>query len=184
MEIKSSLFSASSLLINTNIARKPFSKVLLIGYGDPEREDRGIAWHIFLNLARCLNRTIPVEPREGFYSSGFPADMIFVPHLVPSLAERLVDYERACFITAHTEPEKEAIVWKELSPETAVVADPPVIDPGICIATTFDLFGHAPEAVYLSVRAFSSGRSRSLSLPASRLLPEITEQLLGWLAKK
>ena len=182
MDLKPSLFKTSSLLVNSNIGRKPFSTVLLIGYGDPEREDRGIAWHVFLDLARCMNRTIPVEPREGFYSSGFPADMIFVPQLIPSLAERMVDYERTCFITAHTDPETEPIVWTEIEEDSIGLPESQAVDPGTCIATSMELFGRAPKAAHLSIRAFETGRSRSLSRQASELLPEVTEQLLNWLA--
>lgn len=184
MDLKPSLLNAASLLINTNIGRKPFSKVILIGYGDPEREDRGIAWYVFLDLARCLNRTIPVEPREGFYSSGFPADMIFVPQLVPNLAERITDYERACFITAHTDPDAENIVWKPLENGGAALPDAQTADPANCLTAAKEIFGHAPEAVHLSVRAFSTGLKRGLSEQAHALLPEVTGQLLDWLANR
>jgi hydrogenase maturation protease len=75
--------------------------ILIIGYGNPDRQDDGVAWHIMYALAIKLG-----YPAPSTYEEEFPAndglDFTFSLQLTPEMAEEIAAYERVCFVDAHT----------------------------------------------------------------------------------
>ncbi len=75
---------------------------ILIGFGNIDRQDDGVAWHILARLSQRLGRETP-SSEDGFW----PGDeeyphLLFALQLTPELAETLSDYLRVCFVDAHT----------------------------------------------------------------------------------
>ncbi len=75
--------------------------ILLIGYGNPDRQDDGVAWHILQAYTSILGLKAPVT-----YEDEFPVnnrlDFAFYLQLTPEMAEEISSYKRVCFIDAHT----------------------------------------------------------------------------------
>ncbi|MFH1446255.1 MAG: hypothetical protein ABIG43_02450, partial [Chloroflexota bacterium] len=89
------------------------NKILLLGYGNADRQDDGVAWHILVAVAKKLGFTPPEEPGESFNTQQDNLDLMFVLQLFPELAEYLRTYDRVVFIDAHTgEIEKEISAYK------------------------------------------------------------------------
>lgn len=77
-------------------------KLLIIGYGNPDREDDGVAWHIQHALIQKLGL-----PAPNSYEDEFPQveqiDFSFYLQLKNSgNGRRYAAYEYVCFLDAHT----------------------------------------------------------------------------------
>ncbi|MFM8321905.1 MAG: hypothetical protein ACKOC5_13410, partial [Chloroflexota bacterium] len=66
---------------------------LIVGYGNPDRQDDGLAWHVLCGIAGRLGRPIPTI-EEGFEPMGPDPHMLFVFQLTPEMAELVAGYDR------------------------------------------------------------------------------------------
>ncbi|MDZ4159789.1 MAG: hypothetical protein U1B80_08365, partial [Anaerolineaceae bacterium] len=75
---------------------------LIIGYGNPSRQDDGVAWHILHQIAQ----EIGIDPEllnDGALDLGHASThLLYRPQLTPELAEIIGNYSRVCFIDCHT----------------------------------------------------------------------------------
>ena len=76
-------------------------KSLIIGCGNPDREDDGVAWHILHALTTKLGLDSPDSYEDEFPESAL-IDFTFYLQLTPEMAEDISDYEYVCFVDAHT----------------------------------------------------------------------------------
>ena len=74
---------------------------LFIGYGNPDRQDDGVAWHILAGIANQLGLETSPSWEDPLPSSP-EAEFAFYLQLTPELAEDLTSYDRVCFVDAHT----------------------------------------------------------------------------------
>lgn len=154
---------------------------LIIGYGNPDRQDDGIAWHILVRLAGKLGRPIP-SIDEGFLPSGENPDLLFILQLVPELAETISAYQRVCFVDAHTGnvPEKVNLVKVKADYQRSPFTHHMTAE--TCLALAKTIYGKDPQAILVSVRGYKFGFSHDLSSAASQLAEQAVEQILTWLA--
>jgi hypothetical protein len=76
-------------------------KVLIIGYGNADREDDGVAWHVLHALSTHYHSPI-IESDGGIFEAEHNPHLIFSLQLTPEMSEALTQYEQVCFIDAHT----------------------------------------------------------------------------------
>jgi len=159
------------------------NRILLIGYGNPDRQDDGVAWHILREVAERLGLSAPFS-----YDDEFPVndrlDFAFYLQLTPEMAEELSAYERICFVDAHTgdipEPVRMVDVRSEFqrSPFTHHLTAQSLL--AMCTA----IYAKQPEAVLLSVRGYRFLFDRELSDETTALLPAAVGLIEEWLAKE
>ncbi len=77
-------------------------RILVIGYGNPDREDDGVAWHILNLLAKHYGIPAPDNYLEGFLPNGRKVDLFSALQLTPEMAETISEYDGVCFVDAHT----------------------------------------------------------------------------------
>lgn len=155
---------------------------LIVGYGNVDRMDDGVAWHVLRALAAALGAPPPATPDDPPVLPGGQADCHFMLQLTPELAETLAQYRRVCFVDAHT---------GDLPAETRLAAVGPAftnspfthhLTPETCLALAGALYGHAPEAVVASVRGEAFGFAQALSPATAGRVAVLTRQILDWLA--
>lgn len=157
-------------------------RTLLLGYGNPDRQDDGVAWHVLRDVAAQLGLNAPSSPDDEFTSSD-GLDFLFSLQLTPEMAEDLTAYERVCFVDAHTgnipEPVRLIAVESEFqhSPFTHHLT------PQSLLSMCESIYGHKPEAILLSVRGYAFGFERDLSPATRKLAAEALELLLRWLGR-
>ncbi len=155
-------------------------RTLLIGYGNPDREDDGVAWHTLHAIAVKLGLPVPDSYEDEFPENGL-IDFAFYLQLTPELAEDIQEYDHVCFIDAHTgniqEPVRLINVESEFqaSPFTHHLTPPSLLS--ICET----IYGHKPDAALLSVRGHHFGLSQQLSEETARLLPQAVQLISDWL---
>jgi hydrogenase maturation protease len=156
---------------------------LIVGYGNPDREDDGIAWHILYETAKRLGRPLPDGPEEGFFPSGENPDFWFDMQLAPDMAEDLARYERICFVDAHTGDIPHEILMRPVDDTPASSAFTHHMTAATCLALVRSLYGRSPEAMLLSVRGYRFGFHRELSPQAAGLLEDALKTLDEWMNK-
>lgn len=157
-------------------------ETLIIGYGNVDRQDDGVAWHILAGLWEQFGRGPAPSIDEGFPLGGEYPHFIFDLQLVPELAEVVARYKRVCFVDAHTGAVPEEIHREEVR---SLYQNSPFthhMTPGTCLALSEAFTGKRPDALLISVRGYQFGFERTLSPRTQELVAGAVEQIKGWLA--
>ncbi len=159
------------------------NKTLLLGYGNIDRQDDGVAWHILHSLAKKLNREFPDDPSDEIPQDQENPHFFFTLQLTPELAEEVAQYERVCFIDAHTGNIPEDI---RLQPLTACFQHSPFthhLTPETLLSFCESLYHRSPIAILASIRGHEFNFIQGLSLKTQSLAKQATSQILIWLAQ-
>lgn len=145
---------------------------IFIGYGNPDREDDGVAWHLLNKVlvdCRCSQTDL-------FSSEVIPVqaglDIWFNFQLLPEMAETIAGYERALFIDAHTGAIEEDISYQPIEPEFQNSPFTHHFTAASCLAVAQSLSGHYPQSKMLSVRGYQFAFSRDLSARTAELVEQ------------
>ncbi len=154
---------------------------LIIGYGNADRQDDGVAWHVLTGIARELGRPVPTAPEDGFFPEGEQIDLWYVLQLTPEMSEDFARYERICFVDAHTGNIEQETLLQPVEASPASSAFTHHLTPAACLALTQAIYGKTPEAKLLSIRGYKFGFSRELSPETAALVKQAVETLRRWL---
>jgi len=157
------------------------SNTLVIGYGNPDRQDDGVGWHILRNLAQRVGESIPDDPGASIEVESELVDLMFILQIYPELAETISHYERVCFVDAHTADIPEKISWIELSPEYEKSPLTHHMSPKTVLSISTTIYDKIPEAVLVSVRGFHFEFERELSPKTAELAKKATERIWDWI---
>ena len=155
-------------------------KALIIGYGNPDREDDGVAWHILHALTIKLGLPSPESYEDEFPESG-SIDFAFYLQLTPEMAEEINAYEYVCFVDAHTGNIPEAV--RLISVESEFQRSPFThhLTPQSLVSMCETLYGRKPDATLLSVLGHRFLFTRQLSEETAALVPRAVDLIWGWL---
>jgi hydrogenase maturation protease len=159
------------------------NQTLVLGYGNPDRQDDGVAWHVLHALAIKLDLPAPDSYEEEFPPND-RLDFCFTLQLTPEMAEDIAAYKRVCFVDAHTgsiaAQVQMVLVLSQFqnSPFTHHLTAQTLLS--MCQS----LYGKAPQAALLSVRGYQFEFECGLSAETAALVPEAIEMILEWMGEK
>jgi hydrogenase maturation protease len=159
-------------------------RTLILGYGNPDREDDGVAWHILMGLARRLNRTIPEDFSEGFFATNESPDLVFVLQLTPELSETLAEYERVCLVDAHTGNIPDEVRFVKVDAQFQTSPFTHHLTPQSLLSMTDALFHINPETILVSVHGYQFGFAQSLSPQTANLAHQAEELIWNWITQE
>lgn len=138
-------------------------KSLLFGYGNIDRQDDGVAWHILRGVAQALDSSLPIFPEEtdGFFTPHVA--WAFALQLTPESAELVSQYDQVIFIDAHTGSVEEPLHVEILNSEFQTSPFTHHLTPQTCLTLAGNLFGNTPRAWLVSVHGYEFGFSQTLS---------------------
>ena len=152
-------------------------RILVIGYGNPSRQDDGVGLAV-VNGLRSLAGQAPLdEGDDGFNDLGHSLDTLFLQQLSPELAETLIGYEQVVFVDAHFGIYPELVHRTELDPvaEAAIVSHH--FKPSTLLALANQLYGRAPIGELISVRGYAFDFTSELSLETAIGVRQVIEEL-------
>ena len=76
--------------------------VLVLGYGNLDRQDDGVAWHVLSQLMQEFGIPKPTSIDVDEYCKEKDIHFLFQLQLLPELADDLARYDYAILIDAHT----------------------------------------------------------------------------------
>src|SRR5262249_2618504 len=151
-----------------------------VGYGNPDREDDGVAWHILHALTAKLGLDVPESYEDEFPESPL-LDFAFYLQLTPEMAEDIGAYEYVFFVDAHTGNSPEPIRLLNVESEFQRSPFTHHLTPKSLLSMCKTIYGKGPEAVLLSVIGHRFLFSRQLSEETAQLVPQAVALLWDWL---
>ena len=158
-------------------------KLLLLGYGNPDREDDGVAWHILSALIIKLG-LIPPESYEDEFPELTLIDFDFQLQLTPEMAEEIAEYNYVCFIDAHTGNIPETVRLIDVESEFQNSPFTHHLTPQSLISMCENIYGKKPDAVLLSVLGHRFLFSRELSEETEQIVPQAVELMWDWMSAR
>jgi hydrogenase maturation protease len=155
-------------------------KLLLIGYGNPDREDDGVAWHILRALTIKLGLLPPASYEDEFPESA-QIDFAFYLQLTPEMAEDVSAYQYVCFIDAHTGNIPQPVRLIDVESEFQNSPFTHHLTPQSLISMCETIYGKKPDAVLLSVLGHRFLFSRELSQQTAELVPQAVDLIWDWM---
>lgn len=156
------------------------TNLLILGYGNPDREDDGVAWHILRALTARLGLASP-ESYEDEFPEHAQIDFAFALQLTPEMAEDISVYEHVCFVDAHTGSIPEPVRLIDVESEFQASPFTHHLTPQSLLSMCETIYRRKPEAVLLSVLGHRFLFSRQLSKGTARLVPQAVELIWEWL---
>ncbi len=134
--------------------------VLVIAWGNPLREDDGLAWHVLEGLRR-------LRPRRGLPQ----LHLRHAHQLTPELAEPVSRAAGVVFVDARRDGPAGAIRCEAVEPATGKNPLAHALSPQGVLLYAEALYGRAPQAVVVSVTGERFGLGEELSPAVRRALP-------------
>ena len=158
-------------------------KLLLIGYGNPDREDDGVAWHILRAITEKIGLPSP-ESYEDEFPDDNRLDLVFHLQLTPEMAEDINQYAFVCFIDAHTGNIPEPVRLINVESEFQHSPFTHHLTPQSLMSMCETIYGKKPDAVLLSVLGHRFLFTRQLSEETAALVPQAVEMIWQWMNTK
>ncbi|MDO9300057.1 MAG: hydrogenase maturation protease [Anaerolineales bacterium] len=155
-------------------------RALLIGYGNPDREDDGVAWHILRALTVKMGLPAPTSYEDEFPQNA-QIDFAFYLQLTPEMAEEIAAYDYVCFLDAHTGAIPEPVRLIDVESDFQRSPFTHHLTPQSLISICETLYQKKPEAALLSVRGYRFLFTRELSAETAALVPEAVRLIEAWL---
>ena len=153
-------------------------KILLFGYGNIDRQDDGVAWHVLRGVAERYGVILPVFPEETTIEITETLTSTYALQLTPESAEWVSQFDKVIFIDAHTGSIEELLHVEELGSNFQTSPFTHHLTPQTCLALAESLYGKAPQAILVSVRGFEFGFSQILSAQTRELAMQAIRKIV------
>jgi hydrogenase maturation protease len=155
--------------------------ILVLGYGNLDRQDDGVAWHVLGNLMKTFGHPVPnsididtLDQKNGIY-------FYYQLQLLPELADELFKYDRAVFIDAHTGAIPNDIEVVSITPsfQSSPLTHHLTVNSLLSIAQSIN--ENVPDSILVSIRGFEFKFSQQLSQKAKELVPIAVDRIQKWI---
>ena len=155
-------------------------KTLVIGYGNPDREDDGVAWHILQGVARYFDIPFPSSLSEELVNIHPNLQFMFDLQLIPEMSYEMSDFSRICFVDAHTGALENDLNIQKLERKFQNSPLTHHMTPQTILSILDTAFHHQPEAILVSVRGYQFGFTNELSSRTNQLAEKAIDYITKW----
>lgn len=150
-------------------------RTLVIGYGNLDRGDDGVAFEMIDVLRKRLGQEPLDEEELGLKPGGGTIDSAFLPQLAPEWLDLAVGYEQVVFADARVEAIGGEVRWAEVAPDLrSTAAFTHHMTPEMFLGLLQALHGCRPAAWVVSVAGHRFEFERRLSSEtAAQVLPAV-----------
>jgi hydrogenase maturation protease len=160
------------------------SRSLVLGYGNIDRQDDGVAFEIVNAVRQHCGQAILAAGDTGLDALGTDVDSIFCLQLAPELLDVAEDYDRLVFVDAHVQPDAEDVYCVPVQPQYASATFTHHMTPALFLALLQVLRGREPEGWIVSVRGHQFDFEQGLSPETVQMVPRAVQAVIGLLDKK
>lgn len=147
------------------------TRSVVMGLGNPDRGDDGVALHVVNRLRRRLGSPPLGDGDTGLDGTATEAAVLFVRQLVPELALDVGGCSRLVFVDAHLPTDPRALVCTRIGPEARwALGLTHALPPKGFLWLLQAFAGRAPENFLISVRGERFDFTRKLSPAAAALV--------------
>jgi hydrogenase maturation protease len=156
-------------------------KTLIIGYGNIDRQDDGVAWHVLLDIMQRLGiESLDLED-EDLPLVWEDLEFQFDLQLLPEIAADLANYDRVVFIDAHTGNVAEEVHQETVSSQYQTSPFTHHLTPATLLSLCDVIHKKHPDALLVSVRGYEFQFTRALSQKTMQLVPVAGKRIVDWL---
>jgi hydrogenase maturation protease len=152
-------------------------RTLVIGYGNPDRQDDGVASHVLDRLSQIFEQPAQVSA-EDLVRSDEAVDLLIQLQLTPEMVEAFVNYDQVIFVDAHTGEDQPDIEIKEVRSNYQTSPLTHHMTPETCMALLKGLYQKDPRGILVSIRGYEFGFTRSLSRRTMQSVGAAVEEIL------
>ena len=156
-------------------------RTLIFGYGNQDRQDDGVAWHVLREVMKRKNVAVSKDLDIDYKDEKNKIDYMFQLQLTPEIAADLKKYQRVCFIDAHTGAVPEEIHFEEICCGFQKSPFTHHLTPSSLLSIAETLHQEIPETILISIRGYEFGFSQDLSPKTSALIDRAAELVMNWL---
>ena len=154
------------------------SGTLVIGFGNLDRADDGVAFYVVNALRRRLGQRPLLPDETGGDQLGTGQDFLFLGQLQPEWMETCASYDQVIFIDAHVHENAAELACVPVRPEFVPSPFTHHMTPSTFLALTQTLYGRDPVGRLLSIRGHDFDFHRGLSPAAAAQMPAAVEMIL------
>lgn len=136
--------------------------LLILGYGNPIREDDGFGW-------------IAASTLFEYYKNDSGVEVLNIQQLTPDIAEPISNSKRVVFIDASIEGEIGKWCCRKVSAEESREIETHSVDPQSLLAFTKLLYNETPEAELITIRGERFGHGYEMSENVRNAVDEVVE---------
>ncbi len=153
-------------------------RTLVIGYGNIDRADDGVAFCVVNALRRRLGQKVLSEENSGLDELGEKVDSIFLVQLAPELMDVLPDYRQVIFVDAHVYEGAENLHCAAVSAQYAPSTFTHHLTPPMLLALLKLLNHPEPSGHLVSIRGYDFDFHRDLSEDTRSLVEPAVDCIL------
>ena len=157
--------------------------ILILGFGNPDRQDDGVAWHVLRELMVAYGLPKPVTLDIDDFLSDKSIHFQFQLQLLPEIADDLNKYDRAVFIDAHTGAVPLNVNVTEVKPEFQNSPLTHHLTANSLLAITQKIHNTHPNAILVSIRGYEFAFSQELSTQTNELVGIAVTTIKKWILK-
>lgn len=154
---------------------------LVLGYGNLDRQDDGVAWHIVSELMGRYELQKPDSIDVDDYSSKFDIQFLFQLQLLPELADDLGKYSHVVFVDAHTGAVPNDVNIVEVTPDFQISPLTHHLTANSLISITQQIHHTYPCAILVSIRGYKFTFTQQLSPETAELVPFAVAKIQEWI---
>lgn len=153
------------------------SRTLVIGYGNRDRQDDGVAWEVIATLRRRAGQPALPGEETGLEQLGNRVDSIFLLQLAPDLLDVAARYDQLIFVDAHVRPDAADLYCMPVQPEYATATFTHHMTPAMFLALLQTLHRCQPAGFVVSIRGSRFDFERGLSAATQALVEPAVVQI-------
>ncbi|OPY11075.1 MAG: hypothetical protein A4E70_00139 [Syntrophus sp. PtaU1.Bin005] len=177
-------FPPSLLSPSEEIPMNSKKRTLLVGFGNLDRADDGVAFFVVNAFRKRLGQAALDEGCTGLEDLGGLLDSIFMVELVPELIDLLEGYEQVIFVDAHVDPNLDELHCGLVSPDEAGLTLTHHMSPATLLAFFKALHGRDIKGYLVSIVGHNFDFLRKLSPETDALVEEATDRILSLLERE
>jgi hydrogenase maturation protease len=156
------------------------NKTLFLAYGNPDRQDDGVAWFVLHKLGDAFNHPLEDWNADFYDGLGSEPDFFFTLQLTPELNELVINYDRVCFIDAHLGDEYGEMELRVILPNFEPSTLSHHMTPQFLMDITRAKQGRTPDAVLMTIRGYEFQFVDGLSPRTLQLAKAAVSELIRW----
>jgi hydrogenase maturation protease len=156
-------------------------KTLIIGYGNIDRQDDGVAWHVLLDVMQRSGLIVSELEDEDLPLISGEVEFQYHLQLTPEMADSLGAFDKVVFIDAHTGNVPDEVHAEVVSPEYQSSPFTHHLTASTLLSLCQVIHNKQPQALLVSVRGYEFQFTRCLSARTSELVPQAAMRIVEWI---
>lgn len=161
--------------------QRRFLTILILGFGNPDRQDDGVAWHVLRELMVSYSLPKPETLDIDDFLPDNSVHFLFQLQLLPEIADDLNKYARAVFIDAHTGAVPLNINVTEVKPEFQNSPLTHHLTANSLLAISQKIHNTHPNSILVSIRGYEFAFSQELSSQTKELVGIAVTTIQNWI---